>query len=143
MPSYFASRNYCASTGRAMMSATNIAPLNRAPADGDDLIAWTDAFFLACGLDETPEEKRLRHAACLLSDVGWCASRLSRAEARRSPSSIAISARRGVSASPLRSLLTMRQIIIRARVLGAAMCIAYYLSASTPGVLWHWCLVVN
>jgi hypothetical protein len=49
----------------------------------------------------------------------------------------------GVSASPLRSLLTMRQIIIRARVLGAAMCIAYYLSASTPGVLWHWCLVVN
>jgi exopolyphosphatase/guanosine-5'-triphosphate,3'-diphosphate pyrophosphatase len=48
----------------------------------------------------------------------------------------------GVSASPLRSLLTMRQIT-RARVLGAAMCIAYYLSASTPGVLWHWCLVVN
>lgn len=48
-----------------------------------------------------------------------------------------------MSASPLRSLLTMRQIIIRARVLGAAMCIAYYLSASTPGVLWHWCLVVN
>src|SRR4029450_12070934 len=23
------------------------------------------------GIDETPEEKRLRHAACLLGDIGW------------------------------------------------------------------------
>jgi len=37
-------------------------------------------------------------------------------------------------AHKLRSLLTMRQII-RARVLGAAMRVAYYLSASMPGVL--------
>ena len=128
--------------------------LARAPAYGDDLIAWTDAFFLSCGLDETSEEKRLRHAACLLSDVGWRAHPDYRAQQAlnvvtygafvgvdhpgRAFLALTIVYRHlgaeGESASPLRSLLTMRQII-RARVLGAAMRVAYYLSASMPGVL--------
>lgn len=36
-----------------------------------ELCAWTDTLFGPGGLDETPEERRLRHAACLLSDIGW------------------------------------------------------------------------
>lgn len=34
---------------------------------GDELRKWTDALFP----DETPSDARLRHAACLLSDVAW------------------------------------------------------------------------
>jgi exopolyphosphatase/guanosine-5'-triphosphate,3'-diphosphate pyrophosphatase len=36
-----------------------------------ELCAWTDALFDHPDLIETPEEKRLRHAACLMSDIGW------------------------------------------------------------------------
>ena len=47
------------------------ALMARAPAYGDELIAWSDTFMASCGQDETFEERRLRHAACLLSDVAW------------------------------------------------------------------------
>src|SRR5437763_1873034 len=43
----------------------------RSPAHGEELIRWTDRFMASSGLDETAEEKRLRHAACLLADIGW------------------------------------------------------------------------
>jgi exopolyphosphatase/guanosine-5'-triphosphate,3'-diphosphate pyrophosphatase len=36
-------------------------------ADGDELFAWTHPLYP----DETPEHRRLRHAAALLSDVAW------------------------------------------------------------------------
>jgi exopolyphosphatase/guanosine-5'-triphosphate,3'-diphosphate pyrophosphatase len=36
-----------------------------------ELTQWTDGLFLDGGPSETPEERRLRHAACLLSDIGW------------------------------------------------------------------------
>jgi exopolyphosphatase / guanosine-5'-triphosphate,3'-diphosphate pyrophosphatase len=52
-----------------------------------ELCAWTDTLFTdsgpgnspgsgpggnaGAGLKESPEERRLRHAACLLSDIGW------------------------------------------------------------------------
>ena len=36
-------------------------------ADGDELFAWTDALYS----HETPEHKRLRHAASRLSDIAW------------------------------------------------------------------------
>jgi len=36
-----------------------------------ELCKWTDAIFKPPGPDETPEERRLRNAACLLSDIGW------------------------------------------------------------------------
>jgi exopolyphosphatase / guanosine-5'-triphosphate,3'-diphosphate pyrophosphatase len=37
-----------------------------------ELCDWTDALFSADGgIKETIEERRLRHAACLLSDIGW------------------------------------------------------------------------
>ena len=44
---------------------------SRAPAHGEELTRWTDRFFASSGLDETAEERRLRHAACLLADIGW------------------------------------------------------------------------
>ena len=36
-----------------------------------ELTGWTDALFEAPGPTETAEERRLRHAACLLSDMAW------------------------------------------------------------------------
>ena len=36
-----------------------------------ELCTWTDSLFLASGQKESVEERRLRHAACLLSDIGW------------------------------------------------------------------------
>lgn len=44
---------------------------SRSPAHGEELIPWTAAAMAALGLEETPEEKRLRAAACLLGDIGW------------------------------------------------------------------------
>ena len=44
---------------------------SRSPEHGEELIAWTDRFMASSGLDETAEEQRLRHAACLLADIGW------------------------------------------------------------------------
>ena len=36
-----------------------------------ELCTWTDALFVPPGPAETEEEKRLRYAACLLSDISW------------------------------------------------------------------------
>ena len=44
---------------------------SRSPQHGEELIDWTDAFMATSGIDENAEEKRLRHAACLLADIGW------------------------------------------------------------------------
>ncbi len=44
---------------------------SRAPRHADDLIDWSDRFIKTAQLKETPQERRLRHAACLLSDIGW------------------------------------------------------------------------
>src|SRR2546425_8042693 len=46
---------------------------SRSPAHGEELIAWTDRFMASSGLDETAEERRLRHVACLLADIGVAA----------------------------------------------------------------------
>ncbi|MDB5591720.1 Ppx/GppA phosphatase family protein [Enterovirga sp.] len=44
---------------------------SRAPRHGYDLIAWTNAAIERLEIAETAGEKRLRHAACLLADIGW------------------------------------------------------------------------
>lgn len=36
-----------------------------------ELAAWTDDAFDTFGIEETEEEARYRHAACLLADIGW------------------------------------------------------------------------
>ncbi|MGJ0510071.1 MAG: Ppx/GppA family phosphatase [Methylocystis sp.] len=135
----------------------------RAPGYGDDLIAWTDAFMASSDIDETPEEKRLRHAACLLSDIAWRAHPEYRAERAmnivtqgpfvsidhpgRAFLSLAIIMRHegpdgGGGIGMVRSLLTTR-LLVRARVLGAAMRAAYLVSASMPGILPRTSLIVR
>lgn len=44
---------------------------SRSPEHGEELIAWSEGAMDALGMDETPAEKRLRAAACLLADIGW------------------------------------------------------------------------
>ena len=44
---------------------------SRAPAHAEELFDWTSRFLGTTHLEETAEETRLRHAACLLSDIAW------------------------------------------------------------------------
>ena len=104
---------------------------------------------------ETTEERRLRHAACLLADIGWRAHPDYRGEQSlniianasfigvdhpgRLFIALAVAYRHmGLSddeVSPrLRELATSR-MLDRARILGAAMRVAYLLTAAMPGVL--------
>lgn len=128
---------------------------SRSPAHGEELIAWTDEFMDTTGIDETPEEQRLRHAACLLADIGWRAHPDYRGE--QSLNIISNAAFSGVDhpgraflalaifyrhvglsdeeLSPrIRELATTR-LLDRARILGAVLRVAYVASASMPGVL--------
>ena len=128
---------------------------SRSPQHGQELIDWTDHFMATSGLDETPEERRLRHAACLLADIGWRAHPDYRGEqslniianaafvaidhSGRTFLALAVFFRHvGLiddELSPrLRELATPR-MLDRARVLGAAMRVAYLVSAAMPGVL--------
>jgi len=127
---------------------------SRAPAHGEELFAWTSQLMKSSHLEETTEEARLRHAACLLSDVGWRAHPDYRGE--QSLNLIANAAFIGVDhpgraflalaasyrhiavdqevGPHLRSLVSPR-LLDRARILGAAMRVAYIISAAMPGVL--------
>jgi exopolyphosphatase/guanosine-5'-triphosphate,3'-diphosphate pyrophosphatase len=128
---------------------------SRAPEHGEELIAWTDAFMAKSGIEESTEEKRLRHAACLLADIGWRAHPDYRGE--QSLNIIAHAGFVGIDhpgraflalsvffrhvgliddeLSPrLRELATTR-MLDRARILGAAMRVAYLVSAAMPGIL--------
>jgi exopolyphosphatase/guanosine-5'-triphosphate,3'-diphosphate pyrophosphatase len=129
---------------------------SRSPRHGEELIGWTDRFMSSSGLDETAEERRLRHAACLLADIGWRAHPDYRGE-----QSLNIIAHGGFSSidhagraylalsvfyrhvglvmddelSPRLRELASTRTIDRARVLGAALRLAYVISAAMPGVL--------
>ena len=130
---------------------------SRSPKHGEELADWAEAFMASTGIDETPEEKRLRHAACLLGDIGWRAHPDYRGE--QSLNVIAHAAFVGIDhpgraflalavyfrhvglneddVSPhVRELATTR-MIDRARVLGAVVRVAYLVSAAMPGVLPH------
>ena len=128
---------------------------SRSARHSHELATWTDQFVASAGFDETAEERRLRHAACLLSDIGWRAHPDYRGE--QSLNVIAHAAFVGIdhpgrayialavfyrhvgllddAMSPrLRELATPR-LLDRARVLGAAMRVAFLVSAGMPGVL--------
>jgi exopolyphosphatase/guanosine-5'-triphosphate,3'-diphosphate pyrophosphatase len=128
---------------------------SRSPRHGPELIDWTDRFMASSKIEETAEEKRLRHAACLLADIGWRAHPDYRGEQSlniishaafvdvdhpgRAYLSLAVFFRHvGLEhddlAPHLRELATAR-MIDRARVLGAALRVAYLVSAAMPGVL--------
>jgi exopolyphosphatase/guanosine-5'-triphosphate,3'-diphosphate pyrophosphatase len=128
---------------------------SRAPRHGEELIAWTDRFMASSGIEENADECRLRHAACLLGDIGWRAHPDYRGEQSmniiangafiaidhpgRAYLALSVYFRHaGLSEedlSPrLRELATTR-MLDRARVLGAAMRVAYILTAGQSGVL--------
>jgi exopolyphosphatase/guanosine-5'-triphosphate,3'-diphosphate pyrophosphatase len=129
---------------------------SRSPQHGEELIAWTDMFMNSSGIDERSDEKRLRHAACLLADIGWRAHPDYRGEQSlnviahagfvgidhpgRAYLALAVFFRhvgllRDEELSPRIRELASTRILDRARVLGAAFRVAYMVSASQPGVL--------
>jgi exopolyphosphatase/guanosine-5'-triphosphate,3'-diphosphate pyrophosphatase len=135
---------------------------SRSPVHAEELIAWTDQLATSLHLDETAEERRLRHAACLLSDIGWRSHPDYRGD--QSFDSIAQAAFVGIDhpgrafvalavflrhvgfagdvGFRLRELMTAR-LLDRARILAGAMRLGYLLSAGMPGTLPHTPLVAS
>ena len=128
---------------------------SRSPRHGDELCAWTDRFMASTHLEETHEERRLRHAACLVADIGWRAHPDYRGEQSlniiahagfigidhpgRAYLALAVAYRHmGLNddeVSPrLRELVSIR-MLDRARILGGALRVAYLISAAMPGIL--------
>ncbi|MGD9828038.1 MAG: exopolyphosphatase [Hyphomicrobiaceae bacterium] len=124
-----------------------------------ELGCWTAPVFARRELEETPDEKRLREAACLLSDIGWRAHPDYRAE--QSINVIAHAALAGID-HPGRIFLALtvyyrhvgngreeardmllRQLkervgkksLKRARILGAALRTAHMISIGVAGVI--------
>ena len=127
---------------------------SRAPEHGEELYAWSSRLIESTHLEEDAQDQRLRHAACLLSDISWRAHPDYRGvqaydlvvnaafigvdHPARAFLALAASYRHMSSedlVSPQsRALVTARQLD-RARILGAAMRVAYNISAAMPGVL--------
>lgn len=128
---------------------------SRSPQHGYDLIAWTDAAFTSLGVAESLDERRLRHAACLLADIGWRAhpdyrseqslalisqaSLLSIDHPGRAYLALAIYCRHaGLSldkVSPAMSRLATPRLLAMARLLAGLLRIAYPVSVAMPGLL--------
>jgi exopolyphosphatase/guanosine-5'-triphosphate,3'-diphosphate pyrophosphatase len=122
-----------------------------------ELCDWTDQLFADPAFEETPQERRLRHAACLLSDVGWRAHPDYRGE--KSLNVVAHAGLGGVDhegriflalsvffrhevgelapdALPERlKILVSKRVVKRARILGAAVRAAHMLSIGQAGVI--------
>lgn len=128
---------------------------SRSPDHARELCGWTDQLFAALGNHEDAEHKRIRHAACWLADIGWRAHADYRGE--QSLNIVANAGFIGIDhpgravlaltvyycnaslsdAEPgpgLRHLVDLNGVQ-RAAVLGAALKLAYRLSASMPGIL--------
>jgi exopolyphosphatase / guanosine-5'-triphosphate,3'-diphosphate pyrophosphatase len=127
---------------------------SRDPGHGEELFEWTGKLIASTRLDETDEDRRLRHAACLLSDISWRAhpdyrgaqaydlvanaafigvDHPSRAFLALAAAYRHLSNEEAV-APQSRTLVTARQLD-RARILGAAMRVAYNISAAMRGIL--------
>ena len=128
---------------------------SRSPRHARELADWTDGVFVAMGIDETPDEARLRRAGCLLADIGWRAH----AEYRglQSLNMIANASLVGIDhpgraflalavyhrhegvgaefASPRLRELASPRLIERARVLGGAIRVAQIISAAMPSII--------
>lgn len=134
----------------------------RDPAHAADLIAWTDTFMLSLPSPEMPARRRLRHAACLISEMAWRANPDYRAEeAARIVAYSALTAiehaERAFLASvqharyeglienqppPLRALLTLDEINA-ARAIGCLIRVAFNISAGQGGILRHTPILVE
>lgn len=130
--------------------------LSRSARHAEELIEWTDRLVRVVKLRETDEDRRLRHAACLLSDIGWRVHPDYRGEqtlnliTNGNFGSITHQERAFVALSvfyryaglgeqndppPLIRNLVPPALVERARVLGAAFRVAHLISAAQPGVL--------
>jgi exopolyphosphatase / guanosine-5'-triphosphate,3'-diphosphate pyrophosphatase len=130
--------------------------LSRSARHARELIEWTDHFARVVKLRETEEDRRLRHVACLLSDIGWRVHPDHRGEQTlaqiingnfgdishqgRAFVGLAVFYRyAGLSEENqpptiIQDLVTAT-MLERARVLGAAFRVAHLISAARPGVL--------
>ncbi|MBR0796682.1 exopolyphosphatase [Bradyrhizobium jicamae] len=130
--------------------------LSRSARHAQELTAWTDRLARVVHLRETEEDRRLRHVACLLSDVGWRVHPDHRGEETLSLimngnfGSITHQGRAFVALSvfyryaglseenepppQIRELVTPA-MDERARVLGAAFRVAHLITAARTGVL--------
>jgi exopolyphosphatase / guanosine-5'-triphosphate,3'-diphosphate pyrophosphatase len=130
--------------------------LSRSARHAEELIAWTDRFMRIAKLRETEEDRRLRHAACLLSDIGWRVHPDHRGEQTLS---LITNGNFGTVGHTGRAFLALSvfyryaglnveneapeqiralvppAMVERARVLGAAFRVAHLISAARPGVL--------
>ncbi len=127
----------------------------RSPEHALELVDWTDRLFATLDVEETDESRRWRIAGCLLADIGWRAHPSYRGE--QSLNIIANAAFSGVDHAGraylalsvffrhagyeeeqpgprLRSLVDLATFR-KAMLLGAALRLAYRLSASMPGIL--------
>ena len=130
--------------------------LSRSARHAQELIGWTDRLIRVIKLKETEEDRRLRHAACLLSDIGWRVHPDYRGEqtlnlitngnfgsiSHQGRAFIALSVfyrYAGLSEEneppPMIRALVPPALVDRARLLGAAFRVAHLVSAARPGVL--------
>lgn len=130
--------------------------LSRSALHAEELIEWTDRLVRVIKLRETDEDRRLRHVACLLSDIGWRAHPDHRGEetlnliTNNTFGAISHQGRAFVALSVFYRYAGLSQqnqppaiiqelvppaMLERARLLGAAFRIAYLISAAQPGVL--------
>jgi exopolyphosphatase/guanosine-5'-triphosphate,3'-diphosphate pyrophosphatase len=127
----------------------------RSPRHGEELVAWTDRFVATLDGPETADERRLRHAGCLLSDVGWRAHPDYRDEQSiaaiqnaafvgvdhpgRAYLALAVSLRHSglaqEKANPILRSIAGPRLFERARLLGALLRVAFPISAGMDGAL--------
>ncbi len=133
---------------------------SRSEAHAQELCLWTDALYGPGGPKETDDERRLRHAACLLSDIGWRAHPDYRGE--QSLNVVAHSGMAGIdhpgriflaqavyyrhngiegdddvgrAQSERLNKLMPERLQFRAKVIGAAVRAAHMLSIGRPGII--------
>jgi exopolyphosphatase/guanosine-5'-triphosphate,3'-diphosphate pyrophosphatase len=130
--------------------------LSRSTRHAEELIGWTDRLVRVVKLKETEEDRRLRHTACLLSDIGWRVHPDYRGEqtlnliTNGNFGSISHQGRAFVALSvfyryaglseeneppAIIQQLVPPAMVERARLLGAAFRVAHLISAARPGVL--------
>ena len=130
--------------------------LSRSTRHAEELIGWTDRLVRVVRLKENDEDRRLRHVACLLSDIGWRVHPDYRGEqtlnliTNGNFGSISHQGRAFVALSVFYRYAGLSEqneppaiiqelvppaMVERARLLGAAFRVAHLISAARPGVL--------
>lgn len=121
----------------------------------EELIVWTNQLFKKGGLEESKSQRRLRHATCLVADIGWRARSDYRGEqslniiahgafsnidhAGRAFIALSVFYRHGLNKDIALSLRLKELIddktMERVHITSAAFRVAYSLSGAMPGIL--------